>query len=229
MRTILVSAILFQLVWSVTATAAAGGKKHRGPDWVPYRAWKAVEKVAHKGFNPEARLFKTKLTKQDSRGLAGKYSQAFIVGARRPDDVQKPDLHFMPFRPKQVFYLVTKNSRKHWKVTPLATIWRNKVDAASKHARAGFGVGFNNPADVCGAVEIQNAAQVKVTQGTQLAHKAMGENKHLVFMQGKKPAPNKMYWGEVHGTINAKVPRKMCGMVIHQDKKIPVTFGQIYY
>jgi hypothetical protein len=219
----------------VAATFAMGllsthaeARGRRGSTWVPQGAWKAVKRFAKQKYNTQAKLFKTTDTKAVSLGLKGAHSTAWVVGAKAPQR-QQPNQGFMPYQPRQAFFLVTKGENRRWEVTPLAGMggrYLTKVDGRTGDARVGVGVGLFNAGQVGHGVEVSNATRVTVTKGKQLAAKRNDALTQTVFLKG---ATNAGFWANsAKGTLRASViGGGWCGTPI--PKNIPVDFNQVLF
>lgn len=211
---------------SVDAEARRGRKRSKG--WVPQGAWNAVKKVARTQHDPSARVFKTRVTVQQSRGLKGTHSKAYIVGSKIKRQQRPPRFGFMPYKPQQSFYLVTKGSNRKWSVTPLAGMggrYLSQVDARSSEPRVGVGVALGNPGKVGHGVEVKNARRLSVTKGTALAAKR-SRGKHTVYVKGDT---NGQQWAnDAKANLRASVTAGgWCGTPFPVN--IPVSFNQVMF
>lgn len=213
------------LVSVVASQADARGRGH-GPSWVPKRAWKAVKRTAKLQLNSQAKLFKTTETRAHSLGLKGTISKAWIVGAKVPPTQGQPT--FMPYLPKQAYYLVTKGQNRRWQVTKLAGMggsYLSKVDASSDNLRVGVGVAMGNPGKVGHGVEVSNASRLSVTKGTQLAAKRNASRTNTVYLKGRAMD----HWGL---SAKANLQAVLAGSSPSGSsiiKQIPVDFGQVMF
>jgi len=218
-------------LFSILATDAAARRRGRGSSWVPNKAWKAVKKYAQKRYDPRAKLFKTKLTKSQSRGLKGPKGKAWIVGAAMPKRTGPPGapprFGFRPYKPVNTYYLVTKGAKNRYEVTPLDGMggYMSKVDARKDNPRVGVGVGFSTPGQAGHGVEVSNATRVKVTKGKALASKRRGL-KHTVFLKGDTGGQR---WA-IDAKANIKATCPSAGMCQPpKTKDIPVNFSQVMF
>jgi hypothetical protein len=207
----------------------AEARRGRGPTWVPGRAWKAVQRYAKKRYDPRAKLFKTHATRAHSLGLKGAVSKAWIVGARAPQRPRPPAPGFMPYKPRQTYYLVTKGKNRRWQVTPLAGMgsYLTRVDAGGQNPRVGVGVALQSPGQVGHGVEVKNTLGLKVTRGTALARKRNGGSTHTVYLKGdtggQKVATN------ARGTLRAYVGRGGRFGGVPLPREIDVNFSQVFF
>ncbi len=208
----------------------AEARRSKGSSWVPNKAWKAVKKYAKKRYDPGAKLFKTRTTKSQSRGLRGERGKAWIVGAAMPKRTQPPGVPrfgFRPYKPVNTYFLVTKGSKNRYEVTPLGGMggYMSKVDARADNPRVGVGVGLYSPGQVGHGVEVSNARSVKVTKGKALAQKRRG-GRHTVFLKGD--TGGQRWASNAKANIKATCPSGgMCQPP--KTKNIPVNFSQVYF
>jgi len=217
-------------VLSIMAPTAEARRAKRPSSWVPNKAWKAVKKYAQKRYDPRAKLFKTTVTKSQSRGLRGSNGKAWIVGAALPKRTQPPGVPrqgFMPYKPANTYFLVTRGSGNQYSVTPLAGMggYMSKVDAKADNARVGVGVGLYSPGQVGHGIEVSNARKVSVTKGQALAQKRRG-TKHTVFVKGDTGGQQ---WAiDAKANLKASIrPDGWCATPINKD--IPVHFSQVMF
>jgi hypothetical protein len=206
------------------STASAEAK--RGPTWVPYRAWKAVERAAKAQFAPNVKLFKTDATKAHSLGLKGAHSSAWIVGAQVPI---RPMPGIMPCMPRQTYFLVTKNKKGHWETTQLDGMgsYLSRVDALRENASVHVSVDMCLPGNACHGVEVANATRLQVTRGTALAFKNNSPTTQTVFLKGDR-STMPLWSPRAQANIRATVPPEgFCGTTM--PRNIPVTFTQAYH
>jgi hypothetical protein len=179
--------------------------------WVPKNAWRAVKKAA--------KLFKTNVTMQQSRGLQGRHARAYIVGARaRLSD---------PLRPAQKYYLVTKNKQSlRWEVTPLARgDFVDRIDGNNPGASVNVPV-FREASKVGHGVEVRNVAAVTVSEGSLLARKQRGRN-FTLYVQGQ-PLHGGAGSTAARATLRAKSNSFPNPGPLPTFNEIPVHFGQTY-
>jgi hypothetical protein len=220
----------FVLSALATDAEARRGRRNRGPTWVPNKAWRAVKTYARAHYDPQAKLFKTDATKAQSLGLKGAVSDAWIVGASCARQPNRPIHGFMPYKPQQTYYLVTKGQDRRWQVTQLAGMgsYLSKVDAASDNPSVGVRVGLGIPSKVGHGVEVKNTRYLTVSKGTALAKKANGPTTHTVYVKGA--TPSSPYALGVEATLRAAVPPPpgdRCGTAI--PRSIPVHFTQVMF
>jgi hypothetical protein len=215
------------LVSVVASQADARGRGH-GSSWVPKRAWKAVKRTAKLQLNSQAKLFKTTETRAHSLGLKGTISKAWIVGAKVPPTQGQLDPTFMPYSPRQAYFLVTKGENRRWQVTKLAGMggrYLSKVDASSDNLRVGVGVAMGNPGKVGHGVEVSKAGRLSVTKGTQLAAKRNGSRTNTVYLKGQAMD----HWGL---SAKASLRAVLAGSSPSGSsiiKQIPVNFDQVMF
>lgn len=220
--------MIFAAALLLGALVVSQARAERGAGWVPYRAWKAVEKAAQAQFDPNAKLFKTTATKADSAGLQGAHGEAWIVGAQRGTSASPPVPGFMPYLPQQTFFLVTKTDTGRWRATQLGGMgsYLSKVDAYGENPAVHVPVGLGNPATVCHGVQVDNAARLIVTQGTPLASKSNSAKTQTVFLKGD--AGGQPYANEATAKITAYTPSVgWCGT--GAIREIPVTLSQVFF
>ena len=215
----------------IMTSGAEARKGNRGSSWVPNKAWRAVKKYATQKYDPRAKLFKTSVTKSQSCGLRGDKGKAWIVGAALPRRTQPPGVPprqgFMPYKPANSYFLVTKGSGNQYKVTPLAGMggYMSKVDAKADNARVGVGVGLFGVGQVGHGIEVSNARRLSVTKGTALAQKRRG-NKHTVFVKGD--TGGQQWANDAKANLKASIrPEGWCATPI--NKNIPVHFSQVMF
>ncbi len=224
---VVVGAAFFFGMLTSTAEARRGGRS----GWVPNKAWRSVKKYARQKYDPRAKLFKTKVTKSQSRGLRGVKGKAWIVGAALPKRTQPPGMPprfgFRPYKPVNTYFLVTRGANNRYEVTPLDGMggYMSKVDAKADNARVGVGVGLYTPGQVGHGIEVSNARRLSVSKGTALAQKRRG-NKHTVFVKGD--TGGQQWATNAKANLKASIrPDGWCATPINKD--IPVHFSQVMF
>jgi hypothetical protein len=222
------------MLLGMMSTQADARRGHRrSSTWVPNGAWKAIEKYAQTKFHPQAKLFKTDTTKADSMHLRGTNGgRAWIVGAKAPQ--QRPIHGFMPYLPRQTYFLATRTKGHRWTVTPLAGMggYKSTVDAKADNARVHVGVGLFTPKSVGHGVEVQNSSgMVNVRTGTELARKGRSVQSQTVYVKGatQQQRPGYISLGtQANLTAMVRPPAgSWCGTPVPKD--IPVNFSQVFF
>ena len=213
-------------------TSGAEARKRRGSTWVPNKAWNAVKKYARQKYDPRAKLFKTRTTKSQSRGLKGSNGKAWIVGAALPKRTLPPGvpgIGFRPYKPANTFFLVTRDSNRKYQVTPLGGMggYISKVNAKADQPRVGVGVGLFGTGQVGHGVEVSNSLRLQVTRGTTLATKRNSSTRQTVFIKGDTGGQQWANNADANIRATAAIGGRYGGVPIPKD--IPVKFSQVMF